>query len=464
MGELCIFRFDEGGSAMKTNRKPLGSGRDSGFILSMSIVIVMAASLVLTVPSANAQAAAQDQVTFTKDVAPILQNNCEVCHRPNTFAPMSLVTYEETRPWARSIKAKVVNREMPPWFVDRNIGIQHYSNDVSLTDEEIATISKWVDAGAPMGDPAHMPPPKSFDDGATWHIGQPDLLLTLPKDLVVPAKGPDKWLNILVDTNLKEDRYIKGVQIMTAKGHQVFHHIITNMRFPSTDDNEAGGEAGGTFLNEYALGKAGDVFPEDSGRLIKAGTKINFNIHLHSTGVETAGNVYLGLKFHPAGYVPKKEVTSLRVGNLTDLDIRPNTDNVRTDAYQTLTRPARVLSFQPHMHNRGKYACLEAIYPNSRVEMLSCATFNFAWHLNYVFDDDSAPLLPAGTVLHAINIHDNTAANKANPDPDAQITWGQRTVDEMTNPWVSFYYMSDEDFKKEQDARAAKLRAAAGTR
>jgi mono/diheme cytochrome c family protein len=425
------------------------------------MAVVMAVMMAVAVQPANAQA--NDQVTFTKQVSRILQENCQVCHRPGTFAPMSLVTYEETRPWARAIKAKVASGEMPPWFVDKTIGLQHYSNDVSLSEEEIATISKWVDNGAPMGDPKDAPPARQFDDGATWHIGQPDLVLTLPKDLAVPAKGPDKWLDILVDTKLKEDRYIRGVQIMTLKGHPVFHHIITNIRPPASEDDEAAGSQGGSFLNEYALGKAGDVFPEDSGRLIKAGSRINFNIHLHSSGKDDVGNVALGLKFYPAGYVPKKEVTSLRVGNLTELDLPPNTDNVRTDAYQTLTKPARVLSFQPHMHNRGKYACLEAIYPNSRVEMLSCATFNFNWHLNYVFSDDVAPLLPAGTVLHAINYHDNTAANKANPDPDAQITWGQRTVDEMTNPWVSFYYMSDEDFKKETEERAAKQRAAAGS-
>jgi mono/diheme cytochrome c family protein len=445
---------------MRTHSRLL---RGDSIIFAASIAVVMVTILSVSPQMANAQAA-QDQVTFTKEVSRILQDNCQVCHRPGTFAPMSLVTFEETRPWARSIKAKVVGREMPPWFVDRTIGIQRYSNDVSLSEEEIATISKWVDNGAPMGNPSDMPPPKQFDDGETWHIGQPDFTLALPKDLVVPASGPDKWLNILVDTKLPEDRYIKGVQIMTTKGHEVFHHIITNMRPPATDDDDGAGDQGGAFLNEYALGKAGDVFPEDSGRLIKANSRINFNIHLHSNGKETLGNVLLGLTFHPKGYVPKKEVTSLRVGNLTEVDIPPNTDNVRTDAYQTLTRPARVLSFQPHMHNRGKYACLEAIYPNSRTEMLSCAQFNFAWHLNYVFDDDEAPLLPAGTVLHAINYHDNTAANKANPDPDAMITWGQRTVDEMTNPWVSYYYMSDEDFKKETEARAAKLRATAGTR
>ena len=137
------------------------------------------------------------------------------------------------------------------------------------------------------------------------------------------------------------------------------------------------------------------------------------------------------------------------------VDLRPHTDNIRSDGYLTLKKAARLLSFQPHMHNRGKAECLEAIYPTGRVETLSCAKFRFNWHLNYVYSDDAAPLLPAGTVLHSIMWHDNTAANPFNPDPDAQITYGQRTIDEMGSAWLSWYYMSDEDFKKETEARRA---------
>jgi hypothetical protein len=411
-----------------------------------------------------AQASAA-QVTFTKDVAPILQNRCQVCHRPGTFAPMSLLTYEEARPWARSIKQKVVAREMPPWFIDKNVGVQHFNNDVSLTDDEIATIAKWVDSGATRGDPADMPPPRQFKDVNTWQIDTPDLIVTLPKDVVVPAAGPDRWPDIVVDPGLKEDRYIQGVQIIATKGFPMFHHIITTMAEPGETFGNTGGDDGpngppsgeqGIFLNEYALGKAADVFPEGSGRLIKAGTKINFQVHLHPYGKETAGNVALGLKFYPKGYVPKQVITSIRAGSGADLDIPPNTDNVRADGYTKLSKAARILSFQPHMHNRGKAACLEAIYSNGRTEMLSCAKFNFNWHLNYVYDYDSAPLLPAGTTLHVISWHDNTSANKANPDPDALITWGQRTVDEMWNPWISYYLMSDEDFKKEVEERKAR--------
>ena len=228
------------------------------------------------------------------------------------------------------------------------------------------------------------------------------------------------------------------------------------MLFRSLDGNVAleTGEQG-IFLNEYAIGKGADEFREGAGRLIKAGTKINFQFHLHSSGTETPVNVMLGLKFYPKGYTPKHTITSLTI-SAGQVDLRPHESNARSDGYEHLIKPARLLSFQPHMHNRGKAECLEAIYPNGKTEMLSCAKFEFNWMVNYVYAEDAAPLLPAGTVLHSIMWHDNSAENKFNPDPDAQITYGQRTVDEMGSAWVSYYYMSEEDFKMETEARKAK--------
>ncbi len=435
----------------------------------MKLTSIFAVSAVILTMAA---AAAEKPVTFAKDVAPILQARCQVCHRAGQIAPMSMMTYQETRPWARSIRQKVLAREMPPWFIDKNIGVQHFSNDISLSDEEIATLVKWVDAGAPEGNPADMPPPRQFPDGQAWQIGKPDQIVSLPKDVVVKAKGPDWWPDILVDPGLTEDRYIQAVQIIPTKGRPVIHHIRTSIVEPDAGTRHSGQLDGnvalevgeqGVFLNEYAIGKGGDIFREGSGRLIKAGTKINFQFHLHSSGTETPINVALGLKFYPKGYVPQHVITSLTVG-VNDVDIRPHETNVRSDAYMPLIKPARLLSFQPHMHNRGKAECLEAIYPNGKTEMLSCAHFLFNWHLNYVYADDSAPLLPAGTILHSIMWHDNSAENKFNPDPDAQITWGERTIDEMGSAWLSYYYMSDEDFKKEVAARKAKAQPLASAR
>jgi hypothetical protein len=234
------------------------------------------------------------------------------------------------------------------------------------------------------------------------------------------------------------------------------HHVVT--RTQEDLDSDGSGAEELPFLNEYALGKNGDVFPSDAGRLLKAGTKIDFNMHLHSIGQETAANVVLGIKFYPKGFTPKFTQVTEATGSTRELDIPPNTDNVRADGYTTLTKPARIISFQPHLHNRGKAQCMEAIYPGGRkVEMLSCVNnYQFAWHLVYLYAEDEQPLLPAGTILHTISWYNNTDSNRFNPDPDAQVTYGQRTIDEMSHTWVNFYYLSDEDYKQALAGRTAK--------
>ena len=425
-------------------------------VLSLLMVVVTAVPVM-----------AQEQITFTKHVAPILQEKCQVCHRVGMIAPMSLVTYEETRPFARAIRQQVIARDMPPWHIDQNVGIQHFSNDSSLTEKEIETIAKWVDGGAVEGNPADMPAPRQFPDGQAWEIGEPDFLVTLPKDVIVKARGPDWWPDILVDPKLSEDRYIRSIQIIPTKGYSTVHHIRTSIVQPEGDNRELSGatdgnvalEVGeqGVFLNEYAIGKGGDLFPEGTGRLIKAGSRINFQFHLHPNGKEeTPMNVVMGLKFYPKGYVPKYAITSVvSVVGSNVLDIRPGEPNVRSDVYLTLVKPTRLLSYQPHMHMRGKAQCIEAIYPGGKTETLNCVRFKFNWMVNYVYDDKAAPLLPAGTTLHTITWHDNSANNKYNPDPDAQITWGSRSVDEMGHAWLSYYYMTDEDFKKQTEERRA---------
>jgi len=403
---------------------------------------------------------AQAQVTFTKDVAPILQARCQSCHRPDTFAPMSLLTYEDARPWAKSIKAKVVAREMPPWYIDKNVGVRHFKNDVSLTDPEIATIAQWVDNGAPRGDPKDMPVARKFDGSDQWHM-KPDLIVQLPKDQLVQAKAADRWIDVLADTGLTEDRYIQGIEVKPIKGFRAVHHVTTSMKHED-DADDGGDNVQGTFLNEYALGKNADLFPEGAGRLMKAGTKINFNLHLHAIGQDTPVNVALGLKFYPKGYSPKYAETTEKIGDPKDLDIPANEDSVRFDAYNTLTKPARLLSFQPHMHNRGKASCMEAIYPGGhKVETISCVSrYQFAWHLVYLYDDEEQPLLPAGTVLHLISWYNNSPGNKFNPDPDNTITYGQRTIDEMGGAWVSYYNLSEEEYKQQIAARKARQASA----
>jgi len=407
-------------------------------------------------------AAQAEQVTFTKDVAPILQRSCQNCHRPGAIAPMSLLTYDDVRPWARAIKEKVSKRQMPPWYIDRNIGISAFKDDPSLSDREIATISQWVDAGAPRGNPTDMPPPRQFSDLDQWHIGKPDFIVTMKKPYILPANGPDNIVNVLVDPGFTEDMYVTAVESKPAdaRSYKVVHHFTTNL----VEDVEA--DPTGLFFNEYALGKNGDIFPPNSGRLIRAGSKINFNLHLNPRGEETPVTVQLGFKVFPKGVVPKYVAFTQHMGDTTELDI-PAGQIARHDGYFRLPRPALVSSFQPHMHNRGKAMCMEVIYPDvradtarpgpARTETLSCVSdYQFGWHITYPYADNAAPLLPAGTIVHITSWHDNTANNKYNPDPRNWVGFGQRSIDEMSFAWVTLTYLEEDEYQQRVEARKAK--------
>jgi hypothetical protein len=429
--------------------------------VSLSLCILAAAA---PTEGQSASSPPSPQVTFTRDVAPILQQNCQVCHRPDTFAPMSLMTYEQVRPWARAVKAQVMARTMPPWFIERHVGIQDYIGNRALTDEQIATIARWVDEGAVQGDLADLPLPRTFPARDQWNFGEygaPDLVLSMPEDYIMPGSGSDHWPIIRLDPKLTEDRYIAAIQMMATKGYRSLHHAQSALLPPTTEGTLVSHEAG-EFLNEYAIGKGADVFGANAARLMKAGSQVSVELHLHPAygGEETPVNVALGIKFHPKGYKPKHDAVSKKVP-YGAIDIRPGEPNGRVDGYLHLPAPTRLLSWQPHMHNRGKAACIVAILPSStgvssRAETLSCAGFNSNWHLNYVYTDESAPLLPAGTVLQTIQWYDNSAANKNNTDPDAQLTHGQRTIDEMGGAWISYYHMSEEEYKQELAARGAR--------
>ena len=420
----------------------------------MRALSVLITSLVL-VPAVASGQTSDRQVTFTKDVAPILQRSCVVCHRPNEMAPMSLMTYEDVRPWARSIKTRVSAREMPPWHIDRNIGLQQFKDDPSLSDEEIATIVRWVDAGAPRGNPSDMPAPRQFADSSQWQIGKPDIVIKYPT-YTVPAAGPDLFGNLYADIPITKDRYIKAVQTRTttAAARKVVHHALS---FAVDDPNQevsgddSQGPDGGQFLVEYASGKNAEIYPDETGVLLQAGKKAMVQYHLHSVGEETKAEIELGVVLYPEGYVPKHIRWSKQLAQPTaPLDI-PAGSVARIDGYTVLHTPARIIAFQPHMHIRGKRQCLELIYPTSgssaRTEVINCANFNYNWHLTYNYKDEVQPLAPAGTILHTISWHDNSAANKYNPDPKNWVGDGQRTIDEMGFAWIGWYDLTEPEYK-----------------
>jgi mono/diheme cytochrome c family protein len=440
-----------------------------------SVLAASAAVGMLAAGSAAAQQAAapEGQVTFAKDVAPILQRSCVNCHRPGSIAPMSLMSYGDARPWARSIKAKVSNREMPPWGIDRNVGVQGFKNDDSLSDVEIAKIVKWVDAGSPMGDPADLPPTREFADNRLWHIGngKPDLIVSMPKAHTIPAVGSDETLEFLSPTGLTEDRYIKEVEVKPDPGSfKVVHHAALDIVDPGEGldakrDNYGKGGAR-SFLVEYSLGKDYDTFPEDAGRLLKAGSSVNFNMHYYSTGEEVKNTTSVGFVFYPKGYVPKHVIVTQHIGTNSDLDIPAGTIG-RVDAYTVLSDNAQITMVQPHMHSRGKRQCVEAIIPEttgdvsrgngSRTtrQMLSCINFDMNWNIAYTYDDDVAPLLPKGTILHIMSWYDNMSS-KFNPDSKNWVGNGPRSVDIMSYQWQSFFYLSDAEYAQKLKERAAK--------
>jgi hypothetical protein len=399
-------------------------------------------------------------VTFTKDVAPIFQAKCQSCHHPGTVAPMSLTSFEESRPWARSIKDRVVRREMPPWHLDKTVGIQTFKNDISLNDQQIATIAAWVDGGAPMGDPKDMPAPLTFNDDE-WTIGKPDLIVSLPKEDVVYASGPDWWLDRIVDAGITEDRYVKAVETKVSKrGRRVVHHAIANLiqsedaravgdRTQASADSPILDVNEGTYLSEYAVGKYGETFPDGSGRIVKKGAKIHFNMHYHAIGEETPAMVSVGFKFYPKGVTPTHFITDVFPHENDTIDIPPGTAT-RTDVYYRLPKPARIVSFQPHLHMRGVAMCMEAIHLDGARDTLSCVDhFDFNWHVMYTYTDDVAPLLPAGTMLHLVAIHDNTTGNRRNPDPTLWVGWGQRSIDDMAAAHIGTEFLTDVEFQQQ---------------
>jgi hypothetical protein len=397
--------------------------------------------------------------TFAKDVMPILQRSCQKCHRAGEIAPMSLMTYEEVRPWARSIRARVSSREMPPWHIDKTVGIQSFKDDPSLSDEEINTIVSWIDSGAPLGNPADMPPARQFADTNAWQI-TPDVVVKFPKKLV-PAEGPDMFGELFADIPITEDRYIKAIQTRSATpaSHKVVHHALSYSVDPNAM-SEGMAEDSGQFLVEYASGKNAEVYPEGSGVLLKAGDKARLSYHLHPVGEDINAEVELGIQLYPVGYTPEYVRWSKQLAQpTTPIDVPPG-EVARTDGYVVLHKPARIIAFQPHMHNLGARQCLELIYPtagaSSKTEVVSCSNFNNNWHLTYNYADDAAPLVPAGTILHNMQWHDNTSNNPRALDPSNWVGNGNRTIDEMGFFWIGWIELTQEEYERQLAERQAK--------
>ncbi len=429
-------------------------------------IAVGAVALLPTVVSLKAETVAvPDNVTFSKDIAPVLQRSCQNCHRPDGVAPMSLVSYEDVRPWAKAIKQRTSigphRGVMPPWYIEKNVGIQKYKNDPSLSALEIAKIGKWADIGAPQGNPADMPPARKFDDANTWIIGEPDLIVRT-KDITMKGDAPDWWGEIeSVPIGLTEDRYVSALQIRevndvpskdsggraTVGGRYVIHHLIWG-----TDKGGGGGV--NTPWPVHEVGRQADTFPPEAGRLLKAGESIVSNsIHLHSNGRDTTAHLEFGFKFLPKGYEPTMKPSQSRgLGNGVDISIRPNEDNQQLHAYTVLQENTKVTSFEPHLHAPGSRMCLEAIWGYT-IQTLTCAGYDHNWVRGYDYADDVAPLLPKGTILHITGYMDNSPSNRNIPDPRNWQGSGNRSVANMFIDLGQGVALSDEQFQAEMIKR-----------
>jgi mono/diheme cytochrome c family protein len=450
-----------------------GQGRGSlcrvagGALLLTAFVSLGAFELGAQQRFASSGSAEVAEVTFTRDVAPILQEKCVNCHRAGGGAPTSLETYESASPWAPLIKYRTGLRDrpgaMPPWYVEKNIGIQQFKNDMSLSDDEVATIAAWADAGAPQGDPSDMPPPLEFDDSGEWAI-RPDLVV---RSEVFFMKGgaPDWWGEIeQIKIPLEEDRYVQAMQVretndvpqagtgrVTVGGGDIVHHLT----FMAVSDAERQG-----FVT-HEIGRNEDYFDAKAGRLLPANSELVSNsLHLHSNGGDTRAYLEIAFQLHPEGYEPEYRVRGLHgevgvPGNTVDMDVPANETTV-IHAFAVLDDPTKILSYEPHLHAPGVRSCMEAIW-GSKAETLNCVGYDHTWVRTYNYADDYMPLLPAGTILHMTAWMDNTAANPNVTRPENWMGGGNRSVANMFLELGQNIKLTDEQFLEEMKQRVEAL-------
>lgn len=354
---------------------------------------------------------------YTRDIAPIFNQKCVACHRPDDIAPMSLMTYEEVRPWVKSIAKNVADGTMPPWHADKTID-REYANDRSLTPEQIETIGKWAAAGAPRGPQSDMPPAPAFSD-SEWRLGEPDHVVTFDP-YVIPAEGPDQFEDLVAPLGLDRDVWVKGIEILPSE-RSVVHHVIV---FQSQNEHQ---DPTG-WLGAWAAGTDPMEFPEGTGRFLKKDKNLVADMHYHPSGVETTDQTRIGLHFVDEVDVAK-ELVNLWVMNV-DFAIPPGAADYQVAANYTFPQDSLIRSFTPHMHYRGKDFTYSATYPDGREEILFRATdYDFNWQTHYELAEPV--LVPAGTRIDCVAVYDNSEQNPLNPDPSQTVTFGDESYDEM---------------------------------
>jgi mono/diheme cytochrome c family protein len=405
----------------------------------MSLVILLAA-LFLASSSAAGQTTAGPS-TFYKEILPVLQDHCQSCHRPGEVAPMPLVTYEQTRPWAPAIARVVQSKMMPPWFADSRFG--HFSNDPSLTERQIATLLAWVKSGAPAGNPHDAPAPPQWSEG--WNISRPDVVLRMPAPVHLPADGDVEYTYEIVPTHFSEDSWVQMAEVHPSSPQYV-HHAVVYIRPPASNwlrhapigvpftastlsDPQDRLDAHGTtsdLLLVYAPGSSPDRWPDGMAKFIPAGSDVVFQIHYTTNGHAGGDQTSIGMVFAKAP--PQQRVITLQLNDHAFI-IPPGADDFRVETQGTMPHDATLLSLFPHMHLRGKRFEYDIVRPDGSIEPLLRVNYHFHWQLSYRLAEPR--MLKAGTGLRAVAWYDNSRNNPQNPDPEATVTWGDQTYQEM---------------------------------
>jgi hypothetical protein len=377
------------------------------------------AALALLPLALTGQAPPTREVTFSKDIAPILYENCVYCHRPGEIAPFSMLSYKEARPWAKAMKEEVVSRRMPPWFADPHVG--SFTNDKRLSDKAVQTITAWADSGAKEGNPADMPPAPQFADG--WQIGTPDLVVTMQEPYKLPATGTIPYVTLPTDYVFPEDTWVSAIEVRPGN-RKVVHHAFAVLGTL--------GVANGLHL--YSPGLEAMIFREGYGKLIPKGTRIGLQMHYNAIGVETTDQSRVGFKF--AKKPVHTEVHTEMVTN-SSFSIPPMVQNHEIIAAFPIPTNARIHALRPHMHVRGKSASATLVLPDGkRKPLLSLPVWNDFWQYYYVFSKPES--VPKGSLIEYVADYDNSPANPLNPDPKSPVLFGQQVWEEMQLLYVNW--------------------------
>jgi len=400
---------------------------------------------------------ANSEVTYTKHIASILNNNCVYCHREKQIAPFSLTNYEDAVGWAEMVREVVNDNRMPPWHADPAHG--KFSNDARLSDADKDLINKWVDNGAPQGDPKDLPEPPQFAEG--WQIPTPDEVVSMPEEYTVPATGTVEYQRFIVDPGWTEDKWIKAMECKPGNA-SVVHHIIVYLVPSGVTPTGQAGRLRTNWLGAFAPGLRPQVLSDDMARYVQKGTKLLFEMHYTPNGKAQKDLSYVGFKFADPSKV-KKEVAVQNAGNFT-FKIPPGDPNYKVESEYVFRQNTMLLSVSPHMHVRGKDFRYDLIFPDGRKEtVLWVPKYDFGWQTTYMLEEPIS--LPRGTKLHCVAHFDNSADNRANPDPTKEVTWGEQTWEEMMFGWFEVA-LTDQDLTKpatEGNQRVKEFLAAADT-